>query len=125
MFCCFVVCNSNIVLVCKEPPYRVAESGYGSFNLPVEIHFRNNKEEPRKYRLDYDLFLQLLGKPPVNHIKVEALTFLNPSDDFEAKLLRGGACILPPLLRYFMCNKKMYFLNFTFLNATCRLNTIT
>ncbi|XP_002165177.3 protein AF-9 [Hydra vulgaris] len=83
--------------VCKEPPYKVAESGYGSFTLPVEIHFRNNKEEPRKYRLDYDLFLQLLGKPPVNHIKVEALTFLNPSDDFEAKLLRGGACILPPV----------------------------
>ena len=83
----------------KEPPYEVSESGYGSFTLPVEIHFRNSKEEPRKYKLDYDLSLQIVGMPPLNITKVEALTFLNPSDDFEKKLLRGGAVVLEVLSR--------------------------
>jgi len=79
--------------VCKEPPYKVSETGYGSFNLPVEVYFRN-KEEPRKYRLEYDLTLQLVGMPPYNFTKVELLTFLNPSEDFEKKLIKGGAVIL-------------------------------
>ena len=82
----------------KEPPYKVAESGYGSFNLPVEIYFRN-KEEPRKYKLEYDLFLQLVGMPPVNNTKVEALTFLDPSEEFERKLLKGGAVVLDNSVR--------------------------
>lgn len=76
-----------------KPPYKIEERGYGSFNLPVEIHFRN-KEVPRKHKLDYDLFLQLVGMPPVNNTKVEALTFLNPAAEFEQKLLKGGAVIL-------------------------------
>ena len=79
----------------KEPPFKLSESGYGSFNLPLEIYFRN-KDDPRKHRIEYDLFLQLVGLGPVNHTKVEALTFLNPSEDFERRLLRGGAVILPP-----------------------------
>lgn len=79
--------------VIKEPPYRVSESGYGSFTLKVEIYFRN-KEDPRKVRFDYDLTLQIVGMPPLNITKVEALTFLNPSEDFEKKLLKGGAVVL-------------------------------
>merc|ERR1712142_1037418 len=79
--------------ICKEPPYKVSETGYGSFNLPVEVYFRN-KEEPRKYRLEYDLTLQLVGMPPYNFTKVELLTFVNPSEDFEKKLHKGGAVIL-------------------------------
>jgi len=81
--------------VCKEPPYKVSETGYGSFSLPVEIYFRN-KEEPRKYRLEYDLSLPLLGMPPYNFTKVELVTFLNPLEDFENRLLKGGAIILLP-----------------------------
>lgn len=29
------------VSVCEEPPYRVEESGYAGFILPIEIYFRN------------------------------------------------------------------------------------
>jgi len=83
--------------VIKAPPYEVTECGYGSFTLPVEIYFRNNKEEPRKYRLEYDLSLQLVGMPALNITKVDSLTFLNPSEDFEKKLSKGGATILGAL----------------------------
>jgi hypothetical protein len=27
--------------VCKEPPYKVEESGYAGFIMPIEVHFRN------------------------------------------------------------------------------------
>ena len=63
---------SFVITVCKEPPYKVSETGYGSFNLPVEVYFRN-KEEPRKYRLEYDLTLQLVGMPPYNFTKVRLM----------------------------------------------------
>ena len=75
----------------RKPPYEVSEAGYGRFTLSVEIHFRNIKEEPRKYRI--------VGMRLLNITKVEALTFLNPSDDFEKKLLRGGAVVLGALSR--------------------------
>ena len=86
--------NYSFLVVIKEPPYKVSEAGYASFTLPVEIYFRN-EEEPKKFLLEYDLSLQLVGMPPLNVTKVEALTFLNPSEDFEKKLLKGGALILP------------------------------
>jgi len=75
--------------VVKEPPYSVAESGYGSFNLPIEIYFKT-KEEPRKIKFDYDLFLHLNGSPPVNHLRCEKLTFQNPTEDFRRKLIKAG-----------------------------------
>ncbi|XP_077445825.1 protein AF-9 [Stigmatopora argus] len=75
--------------VCKDPPYKVEESGYAGFILPIEVYFRN-KEEPKKVRFDYDLFLHLEGHPPVNHLRCEKLTFNNPTDEFRRKLLRAG-----------------------------------
>lgn len=27
--------------VCKEPPYRVEESGYAGFLMPIEVYFKN------------------------------------------------------------------------------------
>ena len=74
----------------KEPPYQVSESGYGSFNLPVEVVFRN-KEEPRKVVFEYDLLLPNLEDPPISQMRSECLTFQNPSEEFRQKLLRGGA----------------------------------
>lgn len=29
------------VSVCKDPPYKVEESGYAGFILPIEVYFRN------------------------------------------------------------------------------------
>ncbi|XP_014669289.1 PREDICTED: protein AF-9-like [Priapulus caudatus] len=75
--------------VVKEPPYEVKESGYAGFNLPIDVYFRN-KEEPKKIRFDYNLFLQLEGQPPVNHLRCEKLTFQNPTDDFRRKLIRAS-----------------------------------
>lgn len=82
--------------VCKEPPYTLSESGYGSFTLPIDIFFKTTaKEDPRKHSINYELTLQLRGLPPLNVTKVEALTFLNPSDEFEKRLLKAGAIIIP------------------------------
>ncbi|XP_077355128.1 protein AF-9 isoform X2 [Festucalex cinctus] len=102
--------------VCKDPPYKVEESGYAGFILPIEVYFRNKvrfmnsrlilspemdflgttssfapiQEEPKKVRFDYDLFLHLEGHPPVNHLRCEKLTFNNPTEEFRRKLLRAG-----------------------------------
>ncbi|XP_056298142.1 protein AF-9 isoform X2 [Pseudoliparis swirei] len=75
--------------VCKDPPYKLEESGYAGFILPIEVYFKN-KEEPKKVRFDYDLFLHLEGHPPVNHLRCEKLTFNNPTEEFRRKLLKAG-----------------------------------
>ncbi|CAG2164715.1 unnamed protein product [Oppiella nova] len=73
--------------VLKEPPYQVQESGYASFELPIEVYFKN-KEEPKKISFDYDLYLRL--DDAVSHSRREKLTFQNPSNDFKKKLLKAG-----------------------------------
>ncbi|XP_060788504.1 protein ENL isoform X8 [Neoarius graeffei] len=81
--------------VCKEPPYKVEESGYAGFLMPIEVYFKN-KEEPKKVLFNYDLFLNLEGNPPVNHLRCEKLTFNNPTRDFRKKLVRAGGIIVVP-----------------------------
>ena len=70
----------------------MSESGYGSFNLPVEVYFRN-KDEPKKVRFEYDLLLPNLNDPPINQIRSECLTFQNPSEEFKQKLLKAGGVV--------------------------------
>ena len=79
--------------VVKDPPFRLEESGYGCFHLPVQVHFKN-KEEPKKVDFDYDLLLPGLGQPPVSNIRSEALTFKNPTDEFKRKVLKAGGVII-------------------------------
>ncbi|CAC5410618.1 MLLT1_3 [Mytilus coruscus] len=74
------------------PPYHVAESGYAGFTLPIDIYFKN-KEEPKKIRFQYDLFLKL-DDTPVDHIQCEKLTFQNPTDEFKKKLLKSGGTLV-------------------------------
>ncbi|MXQ83909.1 hypothetical protein E5288_WYG002556 [Bos mutus] len=81
--------------VCKEPPYKVEESGYAGFIMPIEVYFKN-KEEPRKVCFTYDLFLNLEGNPPVNHLRCEKLTFNNPTVEFRYKLLMAGGVMVIP-----------------------------
>lgn len=76
----------------KEPPFQVAESGYGSFMLPVEVYFRN-KDEPKKVRFEYDLLLPNLNDPPISQIRSECLTFQNPSEEFRQKLIKSGGMV--------------------------------
>lgn len=35
------MCFFLFFLVCKEPPYKVEESGYAGFIMPIEVHFKN------------------------------------------------------------------------------------
>ncbi|TRY56824.1 hypothetical protein DNTS_004095 [Danionella cerebrum] len=81
--------------VCKEPPYKVEESGYAGFLMPIEVYFKN-KEEPKKVCFNYDLFLNLEGNPPVNHLRCEKLTFNNPTHEFRRKLVKAGGSIVVP-----------------------------
>lgn len=79
----------SYISVLTEPPYAVQEQGYAGFELPIDIYFKN-KEDPKKIRFKYDLFLKLEDCPPVNHIRCEKLTFQNPTDEFKKKLLKAG-----------------------------------
>ncbi|CAI5635546.1 unnamed protein product [Oreochromis niloticus] len=81
--------------VCKEPPYKVEESGYAGFLMPIEVYFKN-KEEPKKVCFNYDLFLNLEGNPPVNHLRCEKLTFNNPTKEFRRKLIKAGGVLVVP-----------------------------
>ncbi|XP_048108487.1 protein ENL isoform X2 [Alosa alosa] len=81
--------------VCKEPPYKVEESGYAGFLMPIEVYFKN-KEEPKKVCFNYDLFLNLEGNPPVNHLRCEKLTFNNPTSEFRRKLIKAGGMQVVP-----------------------------
>ncbi|KAJ6654469.1 hypothetical protein lerEdw1_006890 [Lerista edwardsae] len=81
--------------VCKEPPYKVEESGYAGFIMPIEVYFKN-KEEPKRVCFTYDLFLNLEGNPPVNHLRCEKLTFNNPTKEFRRKLIKAGGMLVMP-----------------------------
>ncbi|XP_021236489.1 protein AF-9 isoform X2 [Numida meleagris] len=96
--------------VCKDPPYKVEESGYAGFILPIEVYFKN-KEEPKKVRFDYDLFLHLEGHPPVNHLRCEKLTFNNPTEEFRRKLLKAGGIMVMTDGTSFSSGQSLHLLN--------------
>ena len=81
----------NGIVVLKDPPYEVGESGYAGFELPIEVYFKN-KEEPKKITFDYDLFLNM--EDSVSNTRREKLTFQNPSAEFKKKLLKAGGVSL-------------------------------
>lgn len=81
--------------VLKKPPFKVEQSGYAGFNVLIDVHFKN-KEEPKMVRFQYDLFLHTESMPPVNHTRLEKLTFTHPTEDFKKKLLDGGGVQLGP-----------------------------
>ncbi|XP_010792562.1 protein ENL-like [Notothenia coriiceps] len=61
--------------------------------------FDRNKhlwEEPKKVCFNYDLFLNLEGNPPVNHLRCEKLTFNNPTKEFRRKLIKAGGVMVVP-----------------------------
>jgi hypothetical protein len=81
-----LICISFSVI--KEQPYVVKESGYAGFNLLIDIYFKN-KDEPKKFKHNYDLNLQSSG-PPITKTLREKYVFTNPAGDFRKKLLKGG-----------------------------------
>jgi len=76
------------VTVVKEPPYQVAETGYGGFTMPIDVYIKNNAE-PKKIRFQYELFLGTGGT--VTHNRCEKITFQQPSPIFRERLVNGGA----------------------------------
>jgi len=79
----------HCVAVVKDPPYQVAETGYGGFTLPVDVYLRNAGAEPEKIRFQYELFLGTGGT--VTHNRCEKITFHQPSPLFRERLVAGGA----------------------------------
>ena len=73
----------------KEPPYQVSESGYGSFNMAIEVFFRN-KDDLKFQRFEYDLLLPNAQDPPINQLRSETLTFQIPNEEFKGRLVKGG-----------------------------------
>ncbi|MBN3306162.1 ENL protein, partial [Amia calva] len=71
--------------VCKDPPYKVEESGYAGFILPIEVYFKNKVHSSILVTNQH-----LEGHPPVNHLRCEKLTFNNPTEEFRRKLLKAG-----------------------------------
>ncbi|ESO00571.1 hypothetical protein HELRODRAFT_146582, partial [Helobdella robusta] len=70
------------VCVCV-PPYQVIESGYGGFNMPVDIFFDYNGVS-KKLTLYYYLYLGVT--PAISNIRCEKIIFQNPSEYFCKKL---------------------------------------
>uniref|UniRef100_F6VS86 YEATS domain-containing protein n=1 Tax=Ciona intestinalis TaxID=7719 RepID=F6VS86_CIOIN len=78
--------------VVKQPPYEVRQTGYAGFKILIDIHFKN-KSEPKSVQFQYNMFLHMENMPPVNHTRVEMLTFTNPAEDFRSKLLCAGGVL--------------------------------
>lgn len=80
------------ILVIKAPPYCVKESGYGSFNILIEIYFNGTDEI---YTLDYYLELQpLVGPKSFSRLRKVIITFSNPNPELRKVLLSGGGNII-------------------------------
>lgn len=75
--------------VYKDPPYVLKESGYASFNLPIDIILKAGpRDDPKKFTITYDLDITktLMQKYP--------LIVDNPSSEFRHKLLDGGGIMI-------------------------------
>lgn len=83
--------------ICQEAPYKVTESGFASFTLPIDVFFKTTTQGGvRRRRINYDLSLpQMNESPTLNCTTIKTFTFLNPSEEFERRLLDAGAIILP------------------------------
>lgn len=86
------------LVVVREPPYSVKESGYAGFNFPIEIYLRN-RDEPKRIKFNYDLQLQNSG-PPIIKVQKEKYVFSVTNDEFKHKLLKGGGLVCVLLLVY-------------------------
>lgn len=103
-----------VLLVVKEPPYSVKESGYAGFNLLIEICFRTD-EEPKKVRFNYDLDLQ------PQKVQREKYVFRNPDEDLRRRLICGGGVCEDPCMFHYLAAICFFSLhpNVSFLIFSC------
>ncbi|KJE91602.1 hypothetical protein CAOG_02720 [Capsaspora owczarzaki ATCC 30864] len=69
----------------SSPPYQVVETGWGSFDIPITVYFKDASQAPVK-------FVHPLHFPTVDNTsnlqqKTHTLTFVNPSAQLRAALL--------------------------------------
>lgn len=88
---CFCI-NLCFIVVIKEPPYSVKESGYAGFQMLIDIYLRN-RDEPKKICFNYSLDLQNAG-PRIVKVQKEKYIFTNPNEEFKYKLLKGGGTVI-------------------------------
>lgn len=73
----------------KDPPYVLKESGYASFNLPIDIYLKAGpRDDPKKFSITYDLDISKTT------VQKYPLTISNPSSEFRHKLLEGGGIMI-------------------------------
>ncbi len=88
---------ANNVRVCRAPgPFCVKENGYGQFEMNIEIYFvgGNGDEEQQKYSLTYFLELPVGNSmQPLNRVRKEKISFLNPSPALRRILIECGATV--------------------------------
>lgn len=75
-------------LAVKCAPFEISEFGYGTFDMKIALHFRST-EGPKLVEYPYDLSLSMDRDISMTSYKIA--TFINPTPDFKAKLLRAGA----------------------------------
>jgi YEATS domain-containing protein 1/3 len=78
--------------VVKSPPFEVQESGFGSFDMVIDVYFKN-KDEPRMVRYTYDLILPTPEQQTLHAPRHEMLTFQNPPLEFCQKLVLAGGTV--------------------------------
>jgi transcription initiation factor IIF auxiliary subunit len=83
LFFCFKVITS--------PPFCVKESGYGMFQIPIEVFFNGTNQT---HKVDYYLQLQPPEhQRPLVRLKEESITFTSPNKEFRKNLLEYGGVI--------------------------------
>ena len=73
----------------SKPPFQIQESGYGSFELVVELFFKCTAAEASYARYTYDLALNH-NHQPRTLCRPERLLFRRPSSSFRRELIKGG-----------------------------------
>jgi len=76
--------------VVKEPPFSVAETGYDSFTMPIDVYFKSSAE-PKKIRFHYDLYVKV--RSTFSNIRLEKMTFKNPAVELRQRLLKAGGVV--------------------------------
>lgn len=65
------------------------ESGYASFNLPIDIYFKAGpRDETKKFTTTYDLDISKTT------VQKHSVIIPNPSSEFRHKLLEGGGIMM-------------------------------
>ena len=79
-------CSPSIFPVVDQPPFEVSVSGYGTFELPIRIHFTNKEVATLKFPI------HIYKDCEVSQVLSKAFRFQRPSAEFREKLVLAGGC---------------------------------